>query len=242
MSYRYNSRRQTRKFAKKSRRNFIITIFLILLFSYLSLTWILPFLINGVGFVKGNINPPKKVATDDQTPTLAPPVLNILYEATNSSQIDIKGYGTPSSKVVIFLDDEKKDTVDVSEDGTLEFKNVQLVLGTNNIYGKSINDKNQESLPSKTFKIIYDNEKPSLNISEPLDGKEIQGGDKKIKISGNTEKGAHIFINGSQIIVDKDGNFSQDQTLNEGDNDFNIKAIDLASNTNEVSRRVIYQP
>lgn len=242
MSSIYNSRRQARKLAKQSRRNFIITIFLILLFGYVSLTWILPFLINGIGFVKGNINPPKKVITNDQTPTLAPPVLNIPYEATNSSRIDIKGYGAPNSKVAIYLDDNKKDTQDIGDDGFFEFKNVQLVLGTNNIYGKSIDDKNQESLPSKTLKIIYDNEKPTLNISEPEDGKKIQGGDKKIKISGKTEKGAHIFINDSQIIVDKDGNFSQELTLNEGDNNFNIKAIDQALNTTEISRKIIYQP
>jgi len=140
------------------------------------------------------------------------------------------------------LDDENKDTVDVSEGGSFTFKNINLSLGTNNIYAKTVDDKNQESLTSKLIKIIYDNEKPSLTISEPEDGKKIQGGDKKVKISGNTEAGAQVFINDSQIIVDKDGNFSKELPLNEGDNNFNIKALDSATNRAEISRKVTYQP
>jgi len=239
MAQRYRSRRQARKFARKSRRNFIISLFLIGLLGYLSFAWILPTLINGIGLVKNNFSPSKKVVSDTSyNSSLAPPVLNIPYEATNTAQINIRGYGAPNSKMAIFLDDDKKDSVEVTDDGTFELKNIQLGLGINNIYGKSIDDKNQESLPSKTFKIIYDNEAPPLNISEPEDGKIIQGGDKRVKISGNTEVNTQVFINDSQVIVDKNGNFSSEQTLNEGDNNFNIKAVDSVSNFTEAVRRV----
>lgn len=241
--YKYRSRRQARKLAHQSKRNFVVTLFLIGILGYTTLRWILPFLINGVGFVKSNLAPSKKVKTEvSQNSSLAPPVLNIPYEATNTAQIDISGYGTPHSKVTIFLEDEKKDTVEVSSDGSFEMKNFQLTLGTNNIYGKSIDDNNQQSLPSKTFKIFYDNEKPPLTVNEPEDGKKIQGGDKKIKIIGKTELGTKVFVNDSQVIVDKDGNFSSEQTLNEGDNNYNIKTLDQASNFTEISRKVIYQP
>lgn len=244
MAYsRYRSRYRARKLARQSRRNFFVTILIIILLLYATLTWILPFIINGTSFVKDSLHPSKKVVADDnKNSSLAPPVLNIPYEATNTAQIDIKGYGTPHSKVTIYLDDDKKDTAEVSADGTFEFKNISLVLGTNNIYGKSVDEENHESLSSKTFKIIYDNEKPKLNINEPEDGKKIQGGDKKIKITGKTEEGAQIYINDSQIIVDKDGNFSTEVSLNDGDNNFNIKALDKTSNSTEVSKIVTYQP
>lgn len=243
MAYRYRSRRSTRKLARQSRRNFIITLFLIFILIYATITWVLPYFVNGIGFVKNSLSPQPEISTNIlEGASLAPPIFNIPYEATNTAQIEIRGYGTPNSKVAIFLDDEKKDTVETTEDGSFEVKNIQLVLGTNNIYGKSIDDQDKESLPSKNLKIIYDNEKPPLNISEPADGKKIQGGDKKVKISGNTEPNAHIFLNDSLIIVDKDGNFSSDQVLNEGENNFNIKAWDKASNFTELSRKVIYQP
>lgn len=244
------SRRSSRRLARKSRTNFIISLILIGVLLYATIQWFLPFLIGGIGFIKGIIKPSHKTTSSlSQDASLAPPVLNIPFEATSTAKINITGYGTPNSKVAIYFDDEKKDTQDVSEDGSFVFKNIPLVLGTNNIYGKSldpasggVNDQDKESLPSKTFKVIYDNEKPTLNINEPEDGKTIHGGDKKIKVSGKTEAGAQVFINDSQIIVDKDGNFSSEESLNEGDNNFNIKSLDKALNQTETSRKVIYQP
>lgn len=241
MSSRYQYRR-VKRYQNKSKRNFIATIIIILVLFYVTFTWILPSLIGGIGFLKNFTNPSQKVITPPDQTTLAPPVLNIPYEATNTAQIDIVGYSSPSSKVELFLDDDKKQTVEASSDGSFKFSDVSLSLGTNNIYGKSVDEKNQESLPSKTLIIIFDNEKPAVNISEPEDNKEINGGEKKVKISGKTEAGVSVYVNGNQIIVDKDGNFTTTQDLNEGDNNFDIKATDAANNSNEVSRKVVFHP
>lgn len=242
MAYKFRSRRTVKRLARKSKRNFLITLILIAFLVYAAISWILPNLINGVRAIKNTISPVKKAVVETQSPILAPPIFNIPYESTNTAQMNIKGYAAPNSKVALYLDDEKKDTVNTQEDGSFEIKEIKLSLGTNNIYGKSIDEKNQESLSSKTSKIIFDNEKPTLNISGPEDNKKIQGGDKKVKIAGNTKINAQVFINGSQIIVDKDGKFESEQPLTDGDNNFNIKAVDIASNFTEVSRKVIYQP
>lgn len=237
--YRY---RAARRFQKKSRQNFIVTIIIIIALLYITFYWILPSFIGSLGFIKNFSNPSKKMINSADQTTLAPPVFNIPYEATNTAQIEITGYASPGSKVAIFLDDDKKQTVDAGGDGSFEFKNVSLSLGTNNIYGKTVDEKHQESLSSKTLTLIYDNEKPILDIAEPEDNKSINGGDKKVKISGHTEPGAKVYINGNQIIVDKDGNFTQIAPLSEGDNSFDIKAADIATNSNEVSRKVIFHP
>lgn len=243
MAYKYHSRRAVRRLARKSRRNFFITLTIVALISYFSLTWILPNFIGGVGFVKNIVKPSQKTVTQSSDSiTLPPPALNIPYEATNTAQINIKGFGAPNSKVKLFIDDEDKQTTNVSGDGSFTFENVSLSLGTNNIYSKTVDDQNRESLPSKTIKVIYDNKKPTLNISEPEDNKVVQGGDKKVKVSGKTDPGVKIFINGSQTIVDSEGNFSTDQSLNEGDNTISIKAADIAGNTTEVQRSVKYNP
>lgn len=241
MAYRYRSRRSARKLARKDRRNFILTLFLVGILIYATFAWILPSLIGGIGFINSKIKPPQKVVTLENN-TLAPPVLTIPYEATNSAQIDISGYSTPYSKVKLYLDDEVKQTIDVSGDGSFIFKNVFLKIGTNNIYGKTLDDKGNDSLSSKSIKLFYNNEKPNLTLNEPEDNKKIQGGDKKVKVYGRTDPGVKVFINGNQVIVDRDGNFSAEQTLNDGDNIISVKAIDLASNTTEVERRVIYTP
>lgn len=240
-----SSRYQYKNFKRaqnKSKQNFAVSLIIIITLLYITFTWILPNLIGGLGFIKNLTQPDKKVVNLETQTTLAPPVLNIPYEATNTAQINISGYSTPGAKVELFVDDERKDTVDVSSDGNFSFKNISLSLGTNNIYGKTIDDAEKESLPSKTLKIIYDNEKPTLSIFEPEDSKTINGGEKKIKISGKTEVGANVYINNTQLIVDKEGNFSQTLDINEGDNDFNIKAVDQAFNAREITRKVTYKP
>ncbi|MBI2599761.1 hypothetical protein HYW43_02460 [Candidatus Daviesbacteria bacterium] len=243
MAQSYKSRRAARKLARNSQRNFIITLVLIVLLLYVTLTWILPFLINSVSFVKNIVTPSAKVVTTPQTnATLAPPVLNIPYEATNSGRIDIPGYATPKAKIKLYIDDEDKQKVDADENGNFIFQNINLSLGTNNIYAKTIDENNTESLPSKLIKVIFDNQKPTLTLNSPEDNKIIQGGDKKVNFSGKTDPGNAVFINNSQVIVDKDGNFNSEQLLNEGDNNFNIKALSKASNTTEIARKVTYNP
>lgn len=243
MANRYTSRRSARRLVKKSQRNFIVTLFLIAIIFYATIKWILPYFVNSVGFVKNFFYSQEKTAEKiTENAQLAPPILNIPFEATPTAEIDIKGYATPNSKVKLFLDDEEQKVVDVSENGDFVFQNISLSLGANNIYAKSLDEKNQESLLSKNIQIIYDNEKPTLNLSEPEDNKTIQGGDKKVKFSGNTEADAQVFINGNQVIVNKDGNFNTELSLNEGENTFSIKALDSATNEVEISRRVTYQP
>ena len=240
MSYRTRS---ARRLARKSQRNFFYTIIIIGLLLYATLFWILPNLIGGIGFIKGLFKGSEEAKSSvAENASLAPPILSIPYEATATAQIDIRGYGTPHSKVALYIDDEKKDTTEVSSEGSFEIKNVSLALGTNNIFARSIDEKERESLPSKTIKVIYDNEKPTLEVSEPEDGKVVAGGDKKVKVAGKINPEDKIFINGSQVVVDNEGKFESIQSLNDGENDFNIKAQDSAGNFTEISRRVIFKP
>lgn len=242
MTSKYHSRRSVKRLVAKSRRNFAFSIILVIVLIYSTITWILPTFINGIGFVKDKTNPVQKKAPESEGASVAPPVLNIPYEATNSSQIDIKGFGAPETKVKLYLDDELKQTIDVDKEGSFIFEKVELSIGTNNIYGKSLDDQGKESLPSKIFKLIYENDKPILSINEPEDEKKIQGGVKQIKVSGKTDPTVNVFINNTQVIVDKDGNFNTDQILNDGDNTFTIKAQSQAGNITETQRRVTYTP
>lgn len=236
-------RRSVNRLAKKSKRNFLITLIIVTVLAYSTLTWMLPSLISSIGFVKNIVKPSHKaIIQTDQNSILAPPVLSIPYEATNSAQIDIKGYGTPGLKVKLFMDDTEKQIAAVSADGSLIFNNVPLSLGANNIYGKTVDDQGKESLPSKTLKLTFDNDKPTLTISEPEDNKKIQGGVKQVKVTGKTDPGVQVFINGAQIVTDKNGIFSTDQPLNEGNNNIDIKAIDTATNTTDIQRSVNYTP
>lgn len=237
MRYRY---RAARKAAKKNKYNFLATIIIIFFLLFVTLNWILPNLISGLGFLRGTLAPqtPKKIAASSST--LAPPVLNIPYEATNSAQIPVKGYATPKTKVIIFVDEKQAGETESLEDGSFEVKNISLNLGSNSIFGKT-KEAETESLPSKTIKVFFDSEKPFLDIYEPGDNTEAHG-DKKIKVSGKTESGAKIFVNDQRAITNSDNTFSLDYPLNEGANTISIRATDTASNSTETERKVIYKP
>lgn len=240
MRYRYNSR-SAKRIAKKSKRNFFITIILIIGLMYATLQWILPSVIGGVGLINSKIKPTQKIVPTSFD-SLAPPVIDIPFEATNTAKIKITGYAPSNSKVELLIDDSLKDTTETKEDGSFEFTDVSLNLGTNNISGKTVDEKGVESLPSKTLYVYYSNESPNLSISEPEDNKTIQGGDKKITIKGKTDTDIKIYINDTRVITNSDGNFSSEQSLNDGDNNFIIKATDKAGNETNLSRKVTYNP
>lgn len=234
-------RRQNYSRPSNPKLRFYLTLIIIGIILYATIFWILPVFVNGVGLVTSIFKTTPKSKQVSEEVTLAPPVFNIPFEETNSSPIEIKGFAAPNAKIQLYLDDHLKDEVTTLDDGSFTFENVNLVLGTNNIYGKTLDDKNKESLPSKTIIVIYDDDKPSLEVTEPEDGKNVQG-ERKLNISGKTEPEAKIFINDSQTIVKSDGTFTTQFSLNDGDNQFNIKAQDKAGNFTEVSRKVIFKP
>lgn len=235
-------KRYIRRVSKQSKRNLFITIPLVGFILYATMVWILPNFVNVLGEVTSFFKPHnKQVKNISENPYLAPPVFNIPFEATNTAKINIDGFATPNSKVNLYLDDVQKEVVDVDSEGKFIFYDVDLNLGTNNIYGKTLDEKKQESLASKSLKVVYDNEKPNLQLISPADGTQIQG-DRKITIEGSTEVDAKVYINGSQIILGKDGKFKIDQFLNDGENIFKVKAVDRASNEVEDERRVNFTP
>lgn len=233
--------RSTRRLAHQTKRRLLLTIIISLLLLYTTINWILPTIINSVGFLRGIFGKSEKTPAILEDSTLAPPVLTIPYEATNTGKIDIQGFATPRSKVKIFVDEDLKAEVEVESGGNFAAKNIELNLGTNSIYGKTVDEKSKESLLSKTIKLIYDNEKPSLEVSQPEDGKTYQG-ERRIKVLGKTEKEAQVFVNESQVIVNAEGNFSTEYSLNNGENIITIKAKDQASNITESLRRVTFTP
>ncbi len=206
---------------------------------YIVFFWIIPYLIGSIS----NLNKPTQITTsiaDDIT--LAPPVFNIPFEATNTATINITGYATMDAKVEIYVDDELTDTVSSNSDGLFQVTGLNLGLGTNSIYGRTVDKNNKRSLPSKSIRVLYSNDKPSLTISQPEDNKVVQGGDRKIRIAGKTDPDDTVTINGSVVIVNGDGSFAIDRELVDGENSFLISATSQVGNSTQVQRKVTYQP
>ncbi len=232
--------RSIRHREQKSQKRIIWNVVFTIVVLYLIFFWGLPALIGGLSIFnrfKPNQSPPPAAL---ENATLAPPVLNIPFEATNSAQIKIPGYATPNTKINIYLDDNLVTTVTSHDDGSFQSDPVNLDIGTNNIYGKTVDDKNRESLPSKPITVTYSNDKPTLSISSPDDGTQIKGGDKKVTVSGKTDPDNSVTVNGQTVVVQSDGSFSITTGINDGDNQIAIVATNSVGNTTEIQRKVTY--
>lgn len=232
--------RSLRRYESKAKNKLLSTIVIGGILVLIFLFWGLPTLIGGLSFINKLKDSPKIVTEEDAA--IAPPVLNIPYEATNTAAIRINGFTTPNSDVEIYIDDKLKTTTRSGTDGRFTTDEITLLFGTNNIYGKTVNEGGKKSLDSKTIRLVYSNEKPKLEISSPTDNQEIKGGDKKIVVAGKTDPLNSINVNGTTAIVNTEGNFNMTLNINEGDNFIKIVAADNFGNTNQIERKVIYTP
>ena len=183
---------------------------------------------------------PLKIASEYSE--LTPPVFNIPFEATGSAIINVRGYGQPNTKIEIYLNNEKVSDVTPQDDGSFNVNDLGLNDGENYLYGKTTDSNGHTSLDSKTIKIIYSKDKPSLEIEEPSDDKTITGGDKKVMVKGTTDTENTIRINGSIIIVQPSGSFQREISLQDGVNEITIEAINKVGNINSVTKKVTYNP
>ena len=220
----------------RAKKRLIITIVGILIVSYVFFVWILPFVIGQLSFLnKKNTTVDVESLKIDEA--IAPPVLYIPYEATNSASLEFSGYAAPLSKVELYIDGEIKNQTTTDSEGKFTTSPVALNLGTNNISAVTINDADKKSLPSKNIKLYYSNEKPKLEISEPADGAQLSG-DKKVKVAGKTDVNNSVTVNGSTVIIDSEGAFQTVVALNDGENTLTIRASNTFGNTEETSRKV----
>lgn len=166
---------------------------------------------------------------------IAPPTLNTIATATNKPQVTVSGFGQNNQTIILYVNNQETDKTTVS-DNKFNFSPVQLQNGQNAIKVKAEVDNKQSSF-SNVDTISYLKNPPSLTISSPQDG---QGFSKNtspsVSITGSTDIGANVTVNGSWAIVDDQGKFSYLYTLKDGDND--IKAVSTDSAGNQTTKEI----
>ncbi len=233
--------RSIKKFEDRTRKRLVFSIiFTIALMGFL-VVWGIPWIIGGLSVINKHQSTPNQISEDA---AIAPPVLDIPFDATNSSTIRITGYSAPNTKVEIYLDDDLKTTVSTNDDGSFATDDIMLSLGINRIYGKTVStdtaNNPKKSLSSKTIHLVYSNEKPTLDITSPSDNQQIIGGDKKVLVSGKTDTTNSLSVNGSTVIVNGDGNFSTYVSIGDGDTVITIIATNAVGSITKVERKVTY--
>lgn len=170
-----------------------------------------------------------------------PPTLDELPTVAQTNQIKIAGRAEAGSTLKVFVNSETIKETLVDDTGTYSM-DITLSEGKNEVWTKIVDKNGNESGDSRHFKIIYDSEPPSLEITKPADGESFFGNNKNINVEGTTEAGARAMVNDRVAIVNSDGKFSQKISLSEGENIIKVVATDEAENKTEKEIKVTYTP
>jgi len=176
----------------------------------------------------------------DTTPP-APPSISTPNSFTNSADLNIQGSAEAGSTVVLFINDDKKELL---ADAEASFStSVTLQKGENIIFAKATDRDGNESASSAHYTVVYDSEKPTVEVTKPKDGDKFYGDkQKQITLEGKTEADARVTINDRVTILDSAGQFRFPTTLGDGENSFNIKSTDQAGNQTELTIYLTFVP
>jgi len=184
--------------------------------------------------IKSSSSPVEK---NDITPP-APPQFELASEYTNRDRVDIKGTGEPGATIIIDANG-KKDEVLADSDGLFNYTFV-LNKGENTVFATAKDAEGNESQSSNVYTITFDDQPPSVEVSSPEDGANFYGSkQRQILVEGKTTDATELTINGRIVVIESDGSFSYAVSLQEGDNNFEVVAKDLAGNT-QTSRLTVH--
>jgi hypothetical protein len=230
------SKREAKRNLRQAALFGLLTIFLI----FAIIFWGIPALVRMAVFV-GDLRGSSQPVEQDESLSLQPPTLYPLPEATNSAEIKISGISQSGLTIKVFLTGADSKDILTDDQGNFSTKE-KLTLGRNEIYAVAADAKNKQSNPSDKMIVWYDNEAPSLEISQPNDGTVITEDKGKVEIIGKADSESEVLINDHLTVVDKDGNFKYTFNLSTGENKILITATDQAGNKTEKTLTVNYSP
>lgn len=231
------SRRESIQDKRRARRGLLlilssISLFLLLMFAGVKYA-------ANVALFAEKFKKDDQLSQEDKTPPGPPRLDTKLPKATNKERVFLEGYAESNSTVKIYVNEEIAGETQAGEDSKFSVE-TNLKEGQNEIWAKATDKSGNEGDQSPTRRVIFDNEAPEVNITEPKEGDTIL--EKILTIKGKTEVGASLTANDRVGIVDSDGNFTVKYSLSEGENVIKLVSVDLAENKTEKEMKLIYEP
>lgn len=167
----------------------------------------------------------------EETVLLQAPLVDAPPKATRDRTITLTGYSPTGAEVILVLNDTQSSTTTPDEERrfALEFN---LNSGAN-VVAVFARDGTNESPTSREYSVVYDAEPPSLIIDSPEDKQEFDRKTMSITVTGLTDKGSQVTVNGRLASVDGDGVFRATLALSGGDTEITVISTDEAGNITE---------
>ena len=223
---------------KKTRKTIILSIIGIIIILYILFKFGIDFLVNFSLFISGSRSQSNSSTITNQINFVSAPILNPLPPATNSAEIIISGSSSKSETIYLYINSSIVDQTQTDEKGVFHFVE-NLEKGSNLINAKA-EYKNSKSSLSDSFNVLFINSSPTLNISSPQDGESFKKDQNSVTVSGKTDPGISVTVNGFWAVIDDNNNFSYNLPLQNGDNQIKIIATDQAGNKTEKDLKVNY--
>lgn len=174
--------------------------------------------------------------TNDQYGSVS---IDSIPNATNSAKIFIGGSVVNFNQVLFYINGDKvKETSLSSSDNFLE-EIGDLKKGNNEIFIKAKQSNSPMQKQTQVFSVLYKDEMPKLEISEPANDSKINK--TEINVKGSTDKETYVRINEMPVVVDANGNFQTAISLKEGENVIQISAEDIAGNIEKKEIKIVYE-
>jgi len=168
-----------------------------------------------------------------------PPRLVVNFEATNSARFSIYGVAEPNVEVELLKDDLSLGKELADEKGGFSFTDITLDKGGNTFTAIASKEKEGQSELSKAVTIIYDDQPPSLVMSNPVEEK-LTVDNADFDIVGKSDKGVSVMVNGKLAAVDDEGGFKLKVQLNAGKNNIEIVVRSPAGNETKKTIEITY--
>jgi len=230
--------RLSKNFEKKSRKTLILSVIGILIVLFLLFRFGLDILVGFTTLISGSKNT-TGTTTSNQINFIAPPILNPLVSATNSARITISGKAVKGQTVYLYVNNQGVDQIQANNDGGFSF-NETLNNGDNQIEARAESKDGKKSDYSNSFDVAFKNSPPTLDVSTPSDGQSFKKDQNTASVTGKTDAGVTVTVNGFWAVVDDNNNYSYTLTLQNGDNQIKIVATDQAGNKTEKDLKVNY--
>lgn len=159
--------------------------------------------------------------------------------ATNSAKIIVNGSVVNYTKLDFYLNGEVVETKDMTSNEIFNIEIGDLEKGKNEVYIKARTEDGQNTKKTQVYEVLYKDEKPKLDISEPADRATVSS--PEVTIKGTTDKEVLIKVNDLPVVVDVNGNFDSTVRLKDGDNSISIRAEDIAGNVESKTLTVTYR-
>lgn len=159
--------------------------------------------------------------------------------ATNSARFVLSGSVTNYDTVDMYINRKKVKSVKLLNTGSFSEEIGDLQKGDNLVYVVVKATKEKKQKKSETHTVIYNNEKPKLEVRDLQDGSKVYK--SELKVTGSADKGNEVTVNGFPVVIDQNGNFETTINLREGDNTVEVQVQDEAGNTEKKTFKVTYQ-